>query len=93
MEAAEEAVIEEDEEGVPDRGKVEEDGVEGEEDGVKVEEDVDREGELDGVEAVLGGEEEATTTMLQMILNLHNVEFIFINTCNYQYYYNYTFTL
>ena len=80
MEAAEE-----NEEGVPDGGKVEEDRV-------KVEEDADRKGEPDGVEAVLGGEEEATTTMLQMILNLHNVEFVFINTYNYQYYYNYTFT-
>ena len=74
MEAAEDAAVEEDEEGVPDGGKVEEDRVEVEEDGVEVEEDVDREGESDGVEAVLGGEEEATTTMLQMILNLHNVE-------------------
>ena len=33
-------------------------------DGVEVEVDIDGEGEPDGVKAALGGEEEATTTMI-----------------------------
>ena len=84
MEAAEEAAVEDDGEGVPDGVEVEEDANgEGVPDGVEVEED--GEGVSDKIEAVGGGEEEVvTTTLLQMILNIfHNVEFIFINIYNY----------
>ena len=51
-------------------------------DRVEVEEDADGEGVPDREEEVM------TTMPLQMILNMfHNVEFIFINIYNYQYYF------